>query len=136
MSALHGTGGPDGTRRTPGVHRSHRSHWTAVLLILLLFTLAACGSARRGPPFTEPMEMTDASRHRGEQVFFHHCHPCHPGGEAGLGPALNNKPLPVFMIRMQVRRGFGAMPSFSKGHISDEQLDDLVEYLKALRGLH
>ncbi|MDC4226474.1 MAG: cytochrome c [Candidatus Manganitrophus sp.] len=57
-----------------------------------------------------------------------------PEGEAGLGPALNNKPLPGWMIRFQVRHGLGAMPAFSEKEISDRELDDLViAYLKAFR---
>ena len=61
------------------------------------------------------------------------CQQCHPGGEAGLGPALNDKPLPEFLKKFQVRHGLGTMPSFSEKEISDQQLEDLMEYLKALR---
>jgi mono/diheme cytochrome c family protein len=61
------------------------------------------------------------------------CHQCHPGGEAGVGPALNNKPLPAFAIRWQVRRGFGAMPAFPKEKLSDSELDVLIDYIKILR---
>lgn len=66
-------------------------------------------------------------------MFMTHCNPCHPGGEAGLGPAINNKPLPGFLIKFQVRRGLGAMPSFSEHHIKDQELNDLIAYIKALR---
>ncbi len=61
------------------------------------------------------------------------CSQCHPGGEAGLGPAINNKPLPGFLINLQVRQGFGAMPAFSKGRVTDDELADVIAYLKALR---
>jgi mono/diheme cytochrome c family protein len=61
------------------------------------------------------------------------CDQCHPRGEAGLAPALNNKPLPAFLIKFQVRQGLGAMPSFSKDDLSDQQLDDIIRYLQALR---
>lgn len=54
-------------------------------------------------------------------------------GGAGLGPAINNKPLPGWLIRFQVRHGFGAMPAFSEKEISDGELNDVVAYLKALR---
>lgn len=63
----------------------------------------------------------------------HHCNPCHPGGEGGLGPALKNKPLPEGAIRLQVRQGLGAMPAFSEEELPDGQLDDIVEYLRAIR---
>ena len=58
---------------------------------------------------------------------------CHPKGEAGLGPAVNDKPLPAWLIRFQVRNGLGAMPSFAVRQISPAELDDLVAYLEALR---
>lgn len=69
----------------------------------------------------------------GRQVFMTHCHQCHPGGEAGLGPALNNKLLPAFVIRTQVRQGYGAMPAFCRNEISEAELESLIAYLKALR---
>lgn len=50
-----------------------------------------------------------------------------------IGPAVNNKPLPGFLIRFPVRRGLGAMPDFSKEDIRDGDLNDVNTYLKALR---
>jgi hypothetical protein len=37
------------------------------------------------------------------------------------------------MIRLQVRNGIGAMPAFSQSEISPKEMDDLLEFLKALR---
>jgi mono/diheme cytochrome c family protein len=54
---------------------------------------------------------------------------------AGLGPALNNKPLPGFAIRYQIRNGMGAMPAFDEEKISDKEAKNIVAYLKALRKL-
>lgn len=98
-----------------------------------LLTLVSCASARRGEPIKGPMKISSPEAQKGRHVFERHCSQCHPGGEAGLGPALNNKPLPVFLMKLQVRRGIGVMPSFSKEHISDEELDNLMEYIKGLR---
>jgi mono/diheme cytochrome c family protein len=66
-------------------------------------------------------------------VFQQHCHQCHPGGEGGLGPALNDKPAPAFLIKTQVRLGLGTMPGFDKAQISPEELDDLAAYMLASR---
>jgi mono/diheme cytochrome c family protein len=71
---------------------------------------------------------------RGRIVFMQHCHKCHPGGAAGLAPAINDKPLPEFLMKTQVRVGLGAMPSFHQNEISGGDLDDLIRYLKELRG--
>ena len=94
--------------------------------------LGAC-SARRGEPLYGPLPITTPAMASGQQVFMRECHQCHPGGEAGLGPAINNKPLPGFMMRFQIRRGFGAMPAFSQSEISPEELDNLILYLNELR---
>lgn len=103
----------------------------AALTGVCLITLA-CGAARRGEPLATPVTL-DERAERGRAVFMANCQQCHPGGEAGLGPALNDKPFPEFLKKFQVRHGLGTMPSFSEQKISDEQLDDLMEYLKALR---
>ncbi|MBI5644449.1 MAG: cytochrome c [Deltaproteobacteria bacterium] len=103
------------------------------ILCLSLFMGSGCGSARRGVPISGPMDTSEARISRGEKIFKTHCSQCHPGGEAGVGPALNNKWLPGFLLKMQVRKGYGAMPSFPAGHLSDSELDDLVSYMKALR---
>lgn len=107
---------------------SYLSFSTLALVVLL----AAC-SARRGEPFYGPLPITSATLENGQQVFMRECHQCHPGGEAGLGPAINDKPLPRFMIRLQVRQGIGAMPAFSQDEISPEELDNLLLFLKELR---
>jgi mono/diheme cytochrome c family protein len=104
----------------------------ALLLTLVAAFAAACGSARRSEPLAGAAELQPAAA-RGEVVFARQCQMCHPRGEAALGPALNNKPLPGFAIAFQVRHGLGAMPAFDEREISDAELADLVAYVKALR---
>jgi mono/diheme cytochrome c family protein len=103
----------------------------AAVLAVCLIALA-CGAARRREPLATPVAL-DQRAERGRAVFMANCHQCHPGGEAGLGPALNDKPFPEFLKKFQVRHGLGTMPSFSEQKISNEQLDDLMAYLDALR---
>jgi mono/diheme cytochrome c family protein len=104
-------------------------------LLLAIATLfaAACGTARRSEPVAGRLPLEETELVAGRQVFMTHCHQCHPGGEAGLGPALNNKPLPDFLIQLQVRNGFGVMPAFPPEEISAEELDNLLRYMRALR---
>jgi mono/diheme cytochrome c family protein len=104
-----------------------------LFLTLAAAVVASCGDARRGPPTHPPLRLDTAAEQRGQVVFFMFCHQCHPQGEAGLGPAINNKPVPSAAIRLQVRQGLGAMPSFSDNEISERELDDLLAYLDALR---
>lgn len=73
----------------------------------------------------------------GRIVFKYNCQKCHPNGEAGVGPSINNINLPGFLLRKRVRsRAFllytGKMPAFKKDVISSKELDDLVVYLKDL----
>jgi mono/diheme cytochrome c family protein len=105
----------------------------AVAVGLVGVFAAACGSSRRAPPIGSPFAPESPLVARGEMAFMRHCHACHTQGEASFAPALNNKPVPGWLIKWQVRAGFGAMPSFSKREISPEELDAIVGYLKALR---
>jgi mono/diheme cytochrome c family protein len=103
-----------------------------LLWLLALLAMAACGSARRSEPILGGLLPMTPRVEQGRVVFTRFCHHCHPGGEAGLAPAINDKPLP-FLKRFQVRHGLGAMPAFSRDVISDEELAALVEYLGVLR---
>ena len=103
----------------------------ATLALCLL--LAACSTARRSEPVLGAVPVQDPALDPGRHVFAQHCHTCHPGGEAGLGPALNNKPLPRALIKFQVRHGLGAMPAFTEDHVSKAELDNLAAYVVALR---
>lgn len=99
-------------------------------LMLMLFTGCAM---RRGEPVSEPLEIDTQKLASGEKAYMAHCNKCHPGGETALGFALNNKPLPGFMIKAQVRAGAGAMPAFSKELVTGEDLNNMLEYIELLR---
>jgi mono/diheme cytochrome c family protein len=102
--------------------------------LLSLLVVAACHHpVQRGEPAGPPVAPHSAREARGEVVFDHLCYKCHPGGEQGLGVALNDKPLPSTAIRFQIRTGAGAMPKFSKHDLSDDDLDAVVSYVRAMR---
>ena len=67
----------------------------------------------------------------GEKVFMLHCQKCHPGGEGGLGPAINPVPAPGFIKQFQIRHGLGVMPSFKKDEISKQDLRNIRKYMHA-----
>ena len=110
-----------------------RSGLLLAILVTAMMSTPGCGTARRGEPIAGPLVIQDQQIALGQRAFMTSCHQCHPGGMAGLGPAINNKPLPGFMIKLQSRAGLGAMPGFSSSELSDEELDAVVAYLKALR---
>jgi mono/diheme cytochrome c family protein len=93
----------------------------------------ACGSPKRDEPEKPAFVPATATIARGEQIFKKQCDYCHPGGGAGLGPALNNKPVPGFAIRVQIKHGFGAMPAFDSTKIAPEDVRAIADYLLALR---
>jgi mono/diheme cytochrome c family protein len=90
-------------------------------------------SGRRSEPLRGALDVSDPKISHGQVVYMEKCDKCHPGGDAGLGPSLNNKPLPGFMLGFQARHGMGAMPAFAEDELPKADLDDVVAYLKALR---
>jgi mono/diheme cytochrome c family protein len=103
-----------------------------LIVVTAVIAGAGCGATRRLPPLAPPPALS-AQAATGQVAFMEKCNQCHPGGEAGLGPALNDKPFPSFLKQFQVRHGVGVMPHFSQEELSDAQLDAILEYLGAIR---
>ncbi len=97
--------------------------------LLVPVVLAACanggGSENSGTPFARS----------GEVVFQRYCNVCHPGGNMGAGPSLILA-LPRLSdeeVRDYVRHGKTRMPGFSTNEISDQELNDLLVYIRSLK---
>lgn len=101
--------------------------------LLALLIVGCAATAKRGEPFSNDPDRSDPAVARGEVQFSRHCHQCHPFGAGGLGPKLNDKPIPGGVIKLQVRAGLGMMPGFGPDQIDAAELDDLVAYMLALR---
>jgi mono/diheme cytochrome c family protein len=102
-------------------------------LLMMTVLLAACGSARVGVPLKGPLALND-NEAKGQLLFMRHCNQCHPNGEGGLGPAINNKPIPRLVMKLQIRKGvLGSMPAFHEGDLSDADVDAVLDYVEALR---
>lgn len=106
---------------------------TFILAGVGLMILSACYPVRRAEPLVGPMTAASTSIKRGEQLFNENCFRCHLGGEGGLAPSLNDKPLPRIAMRFQIRHGLGTMPAFSEQQLSDQQVEDIMDYMIALR---
>lgn len=63
------------------------------------------------------------------------CVSCHPanGRNAGIGPKLANTTRDEAYIRNNIRNGKGQMPPYTTEQVSDQQLNDLVAYIKNLK---
>lgn len=71
----------------------------------------------------------------GEQLFVRSCNTCHPGGKAGIGPSLeeiNSKMPEDEALKALIRKGRGNMPPQSKESINDQELENLITYLRSL----
>lgn len=102
---------------------------TRLFAVLFALSVTSCGTARHAAPLVESAPPLSESAERGHIVYDRYCNPCHPNGSAGLGPALNDKPLVSPAVKLQIRQGVGAMPAFDDQVINDEELEDLVEYV-------
>ncbi|CAN5264799.1 hypothetical protein BH11CYA1_BH11CYA1_02350 [soil metagenome] len=71
----------------------------------------------------------------GEQLFYRSCNTCHPSGRANIGPSLENlaKDFPDDpSLKAFLRKGKGMMPGQPKEIINDQEMDNLVVYLRQL----
>ena len=98
-----------------------------------MLVLVGCGSARRSEPIKGSVAINDPRVKHGRDIWMMKCNRCHPGGEAGLGPATNDKPRPEVLIATQIRTGLGAMPAFTEQEMSDAEVAAVIAYMKATR---
>jgi len=101
-------------------------------IIFLCAILCMACTARRMPAKSDD-RTSSAQLEHGRSKYMQYCQKCHPMGETGLGPALNNNPAPGFIKRFQVRHGLGAMPAFKQDVISRNDLNGIMRYLKSMK---
>jgi len=101
-------------------------------IVIMAAIGGGCGAEHRGEPEGPSIQPDDRVEAQGERLFLRFCFQCHPGGAAGLGPALNNKPLPKAAIETQIRKGVGAMPAF-EDLLSETDIDAIAAYVQEMR---
>ena len=107
--------------------------WLAAAVAVIAPLLAGCGAQRRGEPEAPAVRPDGPVELRGAVLFHRFCYQCHPGGEAGLGPGLNDKPVPDIAVRAQIRKGVGAMPSFDDETLPDRDVGAILAYMHEMR---
>ena len=103
------------------------------MVIISAVVLASCMARRSEPIKQRYFDVKDARVQHGQVLYMEYCYKCHPGGEGGLGPAINSNPAPQFIKRFQVRHGLGVMPSFKPKQISRSELHDISRYMRQLK---
>ncbi len=121
-----------------------------LFLIAAPLALSACGGeagapagAPQGgpPPMPEPLTMAlrpDATG--GEKLYIEKCAMCH--GPNGMGTGLLGRRLEVALLELRAdltadyvitaaRMGIGNMPPIPRGEVSDDQLQQIADYLAA-----
>lgn len=100
-------------------------------------TSAAATTTQAGATTTEPTPPNlpgDATQ--GKIVFTTNCSGCHPNGgtEAGYGPNLSTSQHAIdpTYVTHNVRLGRGFMPPFTKDQVSDQDLANIIAYLKSI----
>ncbi len=100
---------------------------------LALLAAAACARpARWSEPISGPLPVEEKPVERGRLVYLQNCYRCHQGGEGGLGPPITSH-FARAVSKVEIRRGYGAMPAFDERRLSSSELDDLTAYLDALQ---
>ncbi len=112
-------------------------------LILMVFaTTSGCAMPEEMRRINEMKELsqrregqmtTDLS---GQQIFVRSCNACHPGAKEGMGPALDKlaEHFPTDdKLKKFIRQGVGMMPPQTKDVLDDQELVNLVVYLRGLK---
>src|SRR5262249_27696673 len=73
----------------------------------------------------------------GQRVFLVQCNACHPGASAGIGPEVRGQQLAERYLddgslATVIRQGIGDMRPFPPDQLNDQELADVVAYLRAL----
>lgn len=98
----------------------------------------------------EYLGFEEGDRLKGRDLFYAACHSCHPNAKSGIGPALPRDREPAFYAK-KVREGDGLgaqltgldpnaydpnaglfMPFFAVDRLSNQQLSDIIAYIKSL----
>lgn len=113
----------------------------AISAILLSACVSGCSmqeEIRRIEQVKKAQEASEQSRSTnltGEQIFIRSCNTCHPSGRQGMGPSLENMDtrFPTDeALKQLIRNGKGIMPAQPKATLNDDELNNLVGYLRRL----
>jgi mono/diheme cytochrome c family protein len=93
--------------------------------------------APAAPVASPPASTAGGDAAAGQQVFAAKCNSCHPNTNAGIGPAVHGAQFaqrypddgPLMLL---IREGKGGMPPFPASQLSDQDLTNVVAYMRSL----
>ena len=98
-----------------------------VFVIVFAVVMGACSAA----PAAQPSAQGDAAKGQAAWAQLS-CQGCHgANGEGASGPKLAGTSKSYGQILNQVRKGEGPMPPFTAAQVSDQQVMDVVAWLKS-----
>ena len=124
-------------------HRLRRPVSVVLIFVFLPVMLAACSMGEEMRRIEEARQKglaraaSRTSNLSGEQIFVRSCNTCHPKGREGMGPRLDNTDNHFSSddsLKKFLRKGHGIMPAQPPAFINDEELNNLVLYLRVLAG--
>lgn len=80
-------------------------------------------------------EASNSTNLTGEQIFYRSCNTCHPSGKKGMGPRLDmvNEHYPEdAQLATLLRKGKGMMPPLAPEDINEEELKNIIAYVRTL----
>ena len=101
--------------------------------VLLALSLLGCDLGAPPTPAPPTVPPIPTALVRGAEHYANYCQICHPGGQRGVGPQLIGTRDSDASIKAIVRSGKSNMPAFDAAHISDADLQSLVDYIRALK---
>jgi mono/diheme cytochrome c family protein len=113
----------------------------SLILFTLLILLSSCSMGeemRRIEAAKQASQLQQASTSTnltGEQLFVRSCNTCHPGGKEGMGPRLDrlDEHFPTdSALAAFIRKGKGIMPPQPKDNINDDELNNLIGFVRNL----
>jgi cytochrome c5 len=113
-----------------------------LVLIGLSFSLSGCVMSEEMRRISEVKKaqrqkaQEGSTNLNGEQIFFRSCNTCHPSGRQGMGPALDQLATHFpddQALKAFIRKGKNMMPPQPPSVINDQELDNLVDYLRDLK---
>ena len=107
-----------------------------MLSLIILFSACAKAPPPPAPSPSTPTPVTStpppATQSEGENLYAQKCAVCHgPNAEGtAVGPMITGHSMSA--VKMQVRNPMGTMPAFPASQLSDQELEEIAEFIASL----